>query len=392
MNKSIRIILYILLLVVFISGMTYFYQYLTGLEFQPHPENPNIPSRTSTNNGNDTQSGKQAPQQETVAENLRVPWEIVFLPNGNILVTERPGAIVQISNDLTKRYEIANVEHIGEGGLLGMALHPDFDNNQWIYIYKTTLENGRLRNQVERYIFKDGFTDRFLILDDIPADANHNGGRIEFGPDGKLYVTTGDAGNGDLAQNTSSLAGKILRINDDGSIPNDNPFSNEVWSYGHRNPQGLAWDGNGRLWATEHGRSGFASGYDELNLIERGNNYGWPIIQGNETRQGMTTPVQHSGASNTWAPAGLTYHDNRLYFGGLRGTSIYVAHLNEQGGLITIAQHPKHDIGRIRAVKHGPDGYIYLTTSNTDGRGEPKQNDDKIFKYALENFIAADSY
>jgi glucose/arabinose dehydrogenase len=184
------------------------------------------------------------------------------------------------------------VHHAGEGGLLGMALHPRFDEHHWIYLYLTTVSDGGAENRVERYTFEnDRLSDKKIIIDKIPGANYHDGGRIAFSPDGYLYITTGDAGKSNLAQATDSLAGKILRVHDDGSIPLDNPFHNAVWSYGHRNSQGLAWDDRGRLWATEHGRSGILSGFDELNLIEKGKNYGWPVIQGDESREGMERPI-----------------------------------------------------------------------------------------------------
>lgn len=341
----------------------------------------------------DEQADKDMDGEYIIAEKLTVPWEIVFLPDGDLLVTERNGTIAVVSNGFTQRHEIQNTEAVGEGGLLGMVLHPDYKNNKWIYVYQTTREQGALKNRILRFVYDNRvFNDQTTILDNIPANNYHNGGRLEFGPDAKLYVTTGDAGNGDLSQNINSLAGKILRLNDDGSTPDDNPFGNAVWSYGHRNSQGLAWDDLGRLWATEHGRSGALSGYDELNVIEKGKNYGWPIIQGNGKRVGMEAPEQHSGSDNTWAPAGMTYLNNRLYFAGLRGRSMYVVHFDEDGELYTIVQHPRLDTGRLRAVKTGSDGYIYVTTSNTDGRGEPNENDDLIIKYSPNNFMAGDVY
>ena len=202
---------------------------------------------------------------------------------------------------------------------------------------------------------------------------------LAFGPDGYLYVTTGETGQSDLAQDTNSLAGKILRVASDGQIPADNPFSNAVYSYGHRNSQGLAWDDNGQLWATEHGRSGLQSGYDELNLITKGANYGWPAIQGDESSPGMVAPVANSGPDETWAPAGLAYWDHSLFFGGLRGSTLYEAKILP-GNKLELIGHFRNQLGRIRAVVAGPDGFLYISTSNTDGRGQPKGGDDKILR------------
>ncbi len=347
-----------------------------------------------------------APEIEIVAENLRIPWEIVFLPEGDFLVTERPGTLKRVGKNGAV-IPIEGVARVGEGGLLGIALHPKFIENRLLYVYLTVREGGVLQNRVERYQLEgSALYERTVIIEGIPGAQYHDGGRIAFGPDGLLYVTTGDAGNAKWAQDIGSLAGKILRLREDGSIPADNPFANAVYSYGHRNVQGIAWDEGGRLWATEHGRSGVLSGYDELNLIENGENYGWPDIQGDEQREGMTAPIVHSGAKETWAPAGAAYMpppahlaqggNGSIFFGGLRGEALYEARLtfDEQnlGGQarpavavrdgieVELKMHFRQQYGRIRAVVMGPDGFLYLTTSNTDGRGTPKSGDDKVVK------------
>jgi len=322
---------------------------------------------------------------EIIAENLDIPWEVAFLPNGDILVTERPGTLKRIGEE-GKTTKIEGVEHIGEGGLLGMALHPDFAENNWIYLYLTTRSDRGLINRVERYRFRENqLSEKQIIIDNIPGAAYHDGGRIKFGPDRLLYITTGDSGNSNLAQDTSSLAGKILRLQDDGGTPLDNPFDSPIYSYGHRNPQGLAWDENGQLWSTEHGRSGILSGLDELNLIQRGKNYGWPIIQGNETQEGRVSPVIHSGPDTTWAPAGATYKDGSIFFCGLRGSALYEAEIGLQEQKVdSLNIHFKDVFGRLRAAVLGPDGNLYITTSNTDGRGSPRPEDDKIIRINLD--------
>jgi len=274
---------------------------------------------------------------------------------------------------------ISDINAAGEGGLLGIAVHPDFTHNKFVYFYYSFGRGSSdMRNRVVRFVF-DGknLTDRKTIVDNIPGNSNHDGGRIKFGPDGYLYITTGDSEEPSLSQNKASLAGKILRVDFDGNIPSDNPFGTFIYSYGHRNPQGLAWDEKGRLWSTEHGRSGVLSGLDELNLIEKGQNYGWPTIIGDKRKDGMVTPVLSSGATTTWAPAGMAYLNGSLYFGGLRGQGLYQAVIN--GNNVTLKKYFDGELGRIRDVVLGPDNMLYVTTSNRDGRGIPKQNDDKIY-------------
>jgi glucose/arabinose dehydrogenase len=321
---------------------------------------------------------------QVIAQTLTVPWGLDFLPDGDVMVTERSGTLRRIDSGQT--YNIDGVRHIGEGGLLGLALHPDFEQNRQLYLYLTTETDGGLTNRVERYRYQnDRLSERTVILDNIPGAANHDGGRIAFGPDGHLYITTGDAGNEQSAQDTNSLAGKILRITEEGDIARDNPFGNEVYSYGHRNPQGLAWDEEGQLWSSEHGRSGVKSGYDEINLIKKGANYGWPVIEGNETRDSMEAPVVHSGADETWAPASLAYQNGSLFFGGLRGETLYEAVIRGDNEL-DLRGHLRGEYGRIRTVTFGLDDQMYLTTSNTDGRGEQRPNDDQIIRINPEIF------
>lgn len=312
-------------------------------------------------------------------QNLQTPWEIVFLPDGRMLITERPGTLTLIDSEIVQ-LPIMDVFERSESGLLGLTLHPDFEENQWLYLYLTYEANNGLLNRVERYQF-DGttLTDKLIIIDQIPGSNNHDGGRIEFGPDGLLYITTGDAGNSSSAQDINSLAGKILRLHDDGSIPQDNPFGSAVFSYGHRNPQGLAWDDQGRLWSTEHGPSGLGSGYDELNLIEPGGNYGWPEIQGDQTREGMISPRLQSGGNETWAPGDLEIVDGTVYLVGLRGSTLYSVPLDDIRSE-TLQRHFANEFGRLRALRLGPDGLLYMGTSNTDGRGSIRDGDDKVFK------------
>lgn len=310
---------------------------------------------------------------QVIAANLQIPWEISFLPDGSLLVTERPGNLLRISPNGT-RQEISfpgAVRHVGESGLLGVAVHPAFSQNSFVYLYFAETTAGELQNRVERYTFANSqLTNPVTIVENIPSAQFHSGGRIQFGPDGALYITTGDASEPSRAQDVNSLAGKILRVDESGA---------SIYSIGHRNPQGLAWDSAGNLWATEHGRSGIQSGLDELNLIRQGANYGWPEIKGDETAPGLQTPVINSGPNETWAPAGLAFVNGSLFFAGLRGETLYEAVLSG-AQVVELKRHFVNQFGRLRAVTLGPEGMLYITTSNTDGRGEPREGDDKIIR------------
>lgn len=317
-----------------------------------------------------------------VAQNLDTPWGIAFLPDNSLLVTERPGRLQHINTkgEVSLVENIKNVKEIGEGGLLGITLHPKFSENNFIYLYYTYNSNGNdTLNRVSRFIYKNNtLSNENIIVDKIPGASNHNGGRIKFGPDGNLYITTGDAQNPSQAQKTDTLGGKILRVTDEGKEVAGNPFNNLTYTYGHRNPQGIAWDSKGNLWETEHGKS-LPSGYDEINLIEIGKNYGWPTIEGDKTKEGMITPIKNSGSDTTWAPAGATFLNNSFFFGGLRGQALFEAVL-ENNKIVSFKEYFKSKFGRIRDVVLGPDGLIYISTSNRDGRGIPQKDEDKIIK------------
>jgi len=320
------------------------------------------------------------PRISVVAENLSVPWALAFLPNKKILVTERSGSIKIIDNGDVSTIAQIPVVQTGESGLHGIALDPEYEENDYVYIYYTTRSNNEnTTNRVSRYTFQNNaLSHETVLVDNIPGASNHDGGRIKFGPDNYLYITTGDAQEPSRAQNTNSLAGKILRVDRNGNAANDNPFGNLVYSYGHRNPQGITWNDSGELFATEHGRSGALSGLDEFNKIELGNNYGWPEIEGNKTQEGMITPILNSGANDTWAPAGLAYKDGTFYFGGLRGSTLYT--IKKSGDEYVLSRYFSDQFGRIREVIIGPDNMLYITTSNLDGRGNPRSGDDKIIR------------
>lgn len=316
---------------------------------------------------------------DTLATGLDVPWALDFLPDDDIIFTERPGRVRlfepesgQVSDSI---YDVPNILAQGEAGLLGIALHPDFANNHYVYLYHTIDQAGGAINRVTLYVMQDNTLEEDkIILDNIPANTIHDGGRIKFGPDGYLYIGSGDAGNENAAQDIESLSGKILRVTDDGVIPEDNPFpGSPVYSYGHRNPEGLAWDDEGRLWATEHG----SSATDELNMIESGKNYGWPVIRSDQTQEGMVTPVINSGG-DTWAPSGAAFYNGKIYFTGLRGQSLFEALISETP--VTLNRYFQGDYGRLREVVLGSDGFLYVFTNNTDGRGSPASDDDKLLK------------
>jgi len=335
-----------------------------------------------------------------VAGGLETPWAIAFASDGRVFVTERPGRIRIIKNGKiqTEPWMILDAYEVGEAGLMGLALDPGFGRNRLVYVAYTYRDSsGRLKNRLVR--LRDdaatgkGIMDKILV-DGVAGSNNHNGGRVKFGPDGKLYWTIGDAQNGRLSQAVSSLNGKILRLNPDGTIPSDNPLGTSlVYSYGHRNPQGLAWQpGTGRLYATEHGPSGFQGCcMDEVNLIEAGKNYGWPVIRGDQTQEGMVAPVLHSGESETWAPGGATFVTHgpwvgSLLFTGLRGQSLYrlVLDPKEPRKVVSFERLFVRQFGRLRDVAEGPDGAIYLLTSNRDGRGRPAPDDDRVLRLTFK--------
>lgn len=329
----------------------------------------------------ETKTGKTPSNKTGVFEtNLEIPWALVFLPNGDLLVTERPARVRLIDKNGTLQkepiLELDDVKATGESGVHGITISPNFESNKFVYVYYT-YDDQRTLNRVVRYKLESNkLIERQMVVDAIPGSHFHNGGRIKFGPDKFLYITTGDSLDPSLAQDTKSLAGKILRVTEDGKPAPGNPFGNEVYSYGHRNPQGIAWDTSGRLWETEHG----PSTNDEINQIEIGKNYGWPEIQGNQQRNGMVTGKINSG-SNTWAPAGAAFFQDHLFFAGLRGTALFKLNSNT----LKLETLFKGEYGRIRDVVLGPDNLLYITTSNRDGRGQPKANDDKIIRLDPRN-------
>jgi len=326
---------------------------------------------------------------EVVVNNLEIPWSFVFAPDGRLFVTERPGR-VQIVDVARQTSQLAltldDVFAEGEGGLLGLALDPSFASNGLVYLYYSArISASRAVNRVVRYRESGNrLGERIVLLDNIPANVIHDGGRLRFGPDGLLYITAGDAASEQSAQDVASLSGKILRINPDGTTPRSNPFSSPVYSYGHRNPQGIDWHpATGDLWESEHG----ATGNDEINVVDAGINYGWPRIEGTQTLPAMREPITFYNPAV--APSGASFYRgqqftqfaNNLFVGTLRGTHLLRLRLEPTSRrLVGQERLLEGQFGRIRDVASGPDGYLYFCTNNRDGRGSPVTGDDRIVR------------
>jgi aldose sugar dehydrogenase len=352
------------------------------------PESP--ASRTFT-----TRSGAIL-QVDAFVTGLEVPWSLVFTSPTRLLVTERPGRVRVIENGVLQKKPLAvlqDVEASGESGLMGMAIAPDYERSKLLYLaYACDTPQGP-KVRIARYRDTgDALTDRTVIIEGLPAARYHAGCRLRFGPDGKLYATTGDATTREIAQDLKSLGGKTLRLNPDGSIPSDNPFpGSPIFSYGHRNSQGLDWDPrSGLQFQTEHGPSGFdgPGGGDEVNIVEAGKNYGWPLVHHRETKEGTVPPLlEYTPAV---APSGASFSRGNLlpsfrgdfFFATLRGERLIRVRLDpanprrvaETEDLFTGVY------GRLRDVVSGPDGALYVATSNRDGRGKPSPADDRILR------------
>lgn len=327
------------------------------------------------NNNNNTRSGVQV-----LAQNLDVPWAIDIAEDGRLFFTERTGSVMVVDKNgslLSDPVAYINVMQNGESGLLGLVLHPNFTENHLLYVYHTYSNNSAVLNKVLMLTENDNkIVESKVVIDNIPAAERNDGGRIKFGPDGKLYIATGDAQQPELAQDAGSLAGKILRLNSDGSIPEDNPFEGSpVYSYGHRNIQGLAWHPLSEdLYASEHG----PEGNDEINLIKPGSNYGWPIEDCNAEK--FEKPILCFNPAV--APAGMTFaaldrlgYQNDILLATLKAQHIRLVDLESdvESNILT-------GFGRIRDIVEAADGSLYVATSNRDGRAVPSQNDDKILR------------
>lgn len=329
-----------------------------------------------------------------VVTNLEVPWSAVFTSPERLLVTERAGRVIAFENGIQEPiYTFTEISAQSEEGLMGMALDPHYTENKYVYFSYAYGPSGNQKVRVVRLTDEGSkLSNEQSILEAIPAAQYHAGCRIAFGPDQKLYITTGDATDKSTPQDKKSLGGKILRINADGSIPEDNPFEGSpVYSYGHRNSQGLAWDTrSGELYATEHGPSIFdgPAGGDEVNHIIPGSNYGWPLVSHKEKLKDTEEPLLVF--TPAVAPAGMLFYTgkelpqftNTLLFAGLKGEGLYQVIVDEDDPE-KIDEYQKVagvEVGRIRDVFQGPDGALYIMTSNRDGRGKPVVGDDKIYR------------
>ncbi|KTT84617.1 quinoprotein glucose dehydrogenase [Mammaliicoccus sciuri] len=324
----------------------------------------------------DNQERKETKGIETVAQGLDIPWSIAR-SDDVFYLSERPGKIIKIDGNKKTEQQVdldKEVSTAAEAGLLGFVLAPDFKDSKEAYAYYTYEDNNQFNRIVKLKLENDTWKEDEVLIDKIPSGQYHHGGRLKIGPDDKLYATTGDASDEQNAQDKDTLGGKILRINLDGSKPKDNPISNSyVYSYGHRNPQGIVWTPDGQMYASEHGNQA----NDEISEIKEGQNYGWPVIEGNEENDNMETPIFTSGSDDTWAPSGIAFKDGIIYSAALRGEGIMKFDV-EKDEMKKVATK----YGRIRDVYIVNDD-LYFVSNNTDGRGNPSQNDDKMYKVSL---------
>ncbi|PFG32178.1 PQQ-dependent sugar dehydrogenase [Paramicrobacterium agarici] len=323
--------------------------------------------------------GMPSGEYDVLATNLDAPWSVVPLDGGALLSLRDAAQIVHLAAGGALNV-VATVDQAapgGEGGLLGLALHDD-DGDAWLYAYVTTASDNRiLRYPVTGLPDDPQLGASTVVLTGIPKASIHNGGRLAFGPDGMLYATTGDATGGEIAQDIDSLAGKILRMTPDGSVPDDNPIDGSlVYSLGHRNPQGLAWTDDGTLWASEFGQNT----WDELNIIEPGANYGWPTVEGIADDDRFVDPVLQWSTAEA-SPSGLAAIGDTLYMAGLGGERLWV--IETEADAPTASAFFVGEFGRVRDAVATASGSLWLLTNNTDGRGNPGADDDKLIEVRI---------
>lgn len=347
----------------------------------PVEEPPGTDGDRGEDRGEDRDREDRPPRVvETVARGLAAPWGVDFFPNGDALVTERDTArVLRVTGERRVVQEVGTLDAAapeGEGGLLGVAIAPDYPEDRAVYFYLTTAED----NRVVRAPLEGGVLGTpEVLLAGIPKGFVHDGGRLAFGPDGHLYVSTGETGEESLARDPGSLAGKILRITTDGRPAPGNPGGGRVWSLGHRNVQGLAFDDQDRLWASEFGDDTA----DELNLVERGGDYGWPDVEGTGDRAsreaGLLDP-ERTWPTAVASPAGLAWADGSLWMAALRGERLWQVPVDDEGTTGRPVPLLEGRYGRLRTVAAAPDGSLWVTTSNRDGRGDPAPEDDRILR------------
>ena len=320
-----------------------------------------------------------------IASGLQAPWSILRLPGGATLISERdttrvrellPGGSLRVAGT------IEAAQPNGEGGLLGLAFLADEaapGGAGWVYAYFSTATDNRIeRMPLAGSPGSHTLGAPTLVLDSIPRAGNHNGGRIAFGPDGLLYATAGDAGDPANAQDLGSLGGKILRLTPTGGVPEDNPFSTVVYSFGHRNPQGLAWDSRGQLWASEFGQNT----WDELNRIVPGGNFGWPLVEGQAGDEAYIDP-QQQWSTDQASPSGITIVNDTIFMASLRGQRLWSIPITGPSSTTEPTEWFVQDYGRLRDVVSGPAGTLWFVSNNTDGRGSPAAGDDRLFQVVV---------